>query len=245
MVDSLFSSAVVGTAMPVDLTWPDLVIRLVCTLIAGAVIGYDRGEHGKAAGLRTTVLVCMAASVAMLQMNYLLPLAGRASDSFVTNDLMRLPLGILTGVGFIGGGAILRRGSLIVGVTTAATLWYVTVLGLCFGGGQMLLGWLATAIGFLVLWGLRRVENIMSFEQHASLALTLDPSGPDQSAIRRRLEAAAITVRDISLRSGSGMRTLTLNVSRARRRSEANLPEVLEELSRQTGVVALEWHCLD
>jgi putative Mg2+ transporter-C (MgtC) family protein len=122
MADSLFPTAVIGTAMPVDLTWPDLVIRLVCTLIAGAIIGYDRGEHGKAAGLRTTVLVCMAASVAMLQMNYLLPLAGRSSDSFVTNDLMRLPLGILTGVGFIGGGAILRRGSLIVGVTTAATL---------------------------------------------------------------------------------------------------------------------------
>jgi putative Mg2+ transporter-C (MgtC) family protein len=245
MADSLFSSAVIGTAMPVDLTWPDLVVRLLCTLIAGAVIGYDRGEHGKAAGLRTTVLVCTAASVAMLQMNYLLPLAGRPSDSFVTNDLMRLPLGILTGVGFIGGGAILRRGSLIVGVTTAATLWYVTVVGLCFGGGQMLLGWLATAIGVVVLWGLRSVENIMSYEQHASLALTLDQNGPDDSEVQRRLEAAALTVRNISLRSGSGMRTLTLNVSRQRRRSEAALPEVLEELSRQTGVAALEWHCLD
>ena len=104
MADSLFSSGLIGTAMPVELTWVDLVIRLVCTLIAGAIIGYDRGERSKAAGLRTTVLVCMAASVAMLQMNYLLPLAGRPTDSFVTNDLMRLPLGILTGVGFIGGG---------------------------------------------------------------------------------------------------------------------------------------------
>jgi putative Mg2+ transporter-C (MgtC) family protein len=55
------------------LTWPDLVIRMLCTLIAGAIIGYDRGEHGQVAGLRTTVLVCMAAAVAMLQMNYLLP----------------------------------------------------------------------------------------------------------------------------------------------------------------------------
>jgi putative Mg2+ transporter-C (MgtC) family protein len=146
MAYSLFLSAVTGTAMPVELTWIDLVIRLLCTLIAGAIIGYDRGERAKAAGLRTTMLVCMAASVAMMQMNYLLPLAGRPTDSFVTNDLMRLPLGILTGVGFIGGGAILRRGNLIIGVTTAATLWYVTVIGLCFGGGQMLLGWCATAI---------------------------------------------------------------------------------------------------
>jgi hypothetical protein len=51
MMDSLFSSIFVGTAMPVHLTWPDLVARIVCTLIAGAIIGYDRGEHGKAAGL--------------------------------------------------------------------------------------------------------------------------------------------------------------------------------------------------
>jgi putative Mg2+ transporter-C (MgtC) family protein len=246
MVDSLFSSAVIGTAMSVELTWPDLVIRMLCTLVAGAIIGYDRGEHGKAAGLRTTVLVCMAAAVAMLQMNYLLPLAGRASDSFVINDLMRLPLGILTGVGFIGGGAILRRGSLVVGVTTAATLWYVTVVGLCFGGGQMLLGWLATSVGVVVLWGLRRVESVMSFEQHASLAVTLDQTGPDEDEIRRRLEAAAITVRNISLRSGSGMRALTLNVSAPRRRrSKAEIPAVLKELSRQTGVTGIEWRSLD
>src|ERR1700749_4696310 len=109
--------------MPLHLTLADVVIRVLCTLIAGGVIGYNRGEHGKAAGLRTTLLVCLAASLAMLQVNYLLPLAGRSGDSFVMNDLMRLPLGILTGVGFIGGGAILQRGDIVVGVTPAATLW--------------------------------------------------------------------------------------------------------------------------
>jgi len=55
MADSLFSSAVIGTAMPVELTWPDLVTRLLCTLIAGAIIGYDRGERAKAAGITTAV----------------------------------------------------------------------------------------------------------------------------------------------------------------------------------------------
>jgi hypothetical protein len=57
MTDSLFSSAVLGTAIPVELTWSDLVIRVACTLVAGAIIGYDRGERGKAAGLRTTVFL--------------------------------------------------------------------------------------------------------------------------------------------------------------------------------------------
>src|ERR1700734_3494549 len=92
--------------MPLQLQWTDLVLRLAFTVLASIAIGFSRSEHGKAAGMRTTLLVCLAASVAMIQVNLLLPTAGRAPDSFVMNDLMRLPLGILTGVGFIGGGAI-------------------------------------------------------------------------------------------------------------------------------------------
>jgi putative Mg2+ transporter-C (MgtC) family protein len=126
--------------MPTHIGWQEITLRLALTIIAGLLIGYNRTEHGKAAGLRTTLLVGLAASFAMIQVNLLMPTAGRSPDSFVTNDLMRLPLGILTGVGFIGGGVILRRDNIIVGVTTAATLWYVTVIGLCFGGGQIELG---------------------------------------------------------------------------------------------------------
>ena len=58
----------------------------------------------------------------------------------IRTDLMRLPLGILSGMGFIGAGAILRKGEMVLGVTTAATLWMVTMLGLCFGAGKILLG---------------------------------------------------------------------------------------------------------
>jgi len=67
------------------------------------------------------MLVGLAASVAMIQANLLLPVAGKTSASFGVMDLMRLPLGILTGVGFIGAGAILKRGDLVTGMTTAAT----------------------------------------------------------------------------------------------------------------------------
>lgn len=248
MANPFISSALLGTAMPLQLTWQDLVVRLVCTLIAGAIIGYDRGERGKAAGLRTTILVCLAASVAMLQMNYPLTLSGKASDSFITNDLMRLPLGILTGVGFIGGGAILRRGSLVIGVTTAATLWYVTVIGLCFGGGQVLLGWAATAIGFLVLRGLRRLESYMAVEQHARLQITVDETGPGEQEIRDWLAKGAIRVRNIDLASGGGSRTYTLNVLKVhepRAESACAMPAAVERLSRRPGVRALAWQVTD
>ena len=111
--------------MPLTLEWPDVCIRISLAVLAGILIGYNRSEAGKDAGLRTTLLVCLAACLAMLMTNALLGQAGKASDSFIQLDLMRLPLGILSGVGFIGAGAILRKDGLVKGLTTAATLWFV------------------------------------------------------------------------------------------------------------------------
>ena len=231
-------------AMPLSVTWVDLAIRIVCTLIAGIVIGYNRGEHGKAAGLRTTVLVCLAAAVAMLQVNYLLTLSGRSSDSFVMNDLMRLPLGILTGVGFIGGGAILRRGDIVVGVTTAATLWFVTVVGLCFGGGQLLLGWTATLVGCGVLWGLKWIESLMIVSRNARLTLTVDQDGPDETDIRRRTSDREVDIVEINLAIKDDVRTYTLNVRDIRRPNDTSLPHLVEEFARQRGVKEVHWRHL-
>jgi putative Mg2+ transporter-C (MgtC) family protein len=85
----------------------------------------------------TAVVTAVAAAVAMIQTNWLTIHSGDTHNSIVRLDIMRLPLGILSGVGFIGAGAILRRGDTVRGVTTAATIWLVTVVGRCFGGGQL------------------------------------------------------------------------------------------------------------
>ena len=158
--------------MPLHPSWPDIALRLALTLLAGAVSGFNRGARGHAAGFRTTILVGLAASVAMIQANLLLPLSGKTPESFSVMDLMRLPLGILTGVGFIGGGTILKKGELVTGVTTAATLWIVTVIGLCLGGGQLILGTVATVLVVLTLWVLKWVDFMIPREHRARLVLT-------------------------------------------------------------------------
>jgi putative Mg2+ transporter-C (MgtC) family protein len=160
--------------MPLVPTWDDIALRLLLTVVAGTLIGLNRGLRGHAAGLRTTILVGLAASVAMVQANILLSLGGKTPESFATMDLMRLPLGILTGVGFIGAGAILKRGDLVTGVTTAATLWMVTVIGLCLGGGQIMLGVVATGIALLTVWVLKWVDLRIPREQRARLAIRTD-----------------------------------------------------------------------
>jgi putative Mg2+ transporter-C (MgtC) family protein len=124
-------------------------------MLAGAAIGFNRGSQGHAAGFRTNIMVGLASCVAMVLANLLLATYGRTESSFADMDVMRLPLGILTGMGFIGGGCILKKDELVTGVTTAATLWSITVIGLCFGGGQLFLGVVASLLSIFILWTLK------------------------------------------------------------------------------------------
>ena len=167
----LSATNVARVQMPLYPTWQDIALRLALTLIAGAAIGIDRGVRGHVAGLRTTILVALAAALAMIQANILLPIGGKTPASFGVMDQMRLPLGILTGVGFIGAGTILRRGDLVTGVTTAATLWVMTVIGLCFGGGQIYLGIAGTILTVLTLSALRWFDARIPREQRAVLVI--------------------------------------------------------------------------
>lgn len=233
--------------MPLYIGWGDVALRLALTIIAGLLIGYNRTEQGKAAGLRTTLFVCLAASVAMIQANLLLPMAGKTGDSFITNDLMRLPLGILTGVGFIGGGAILRRDNIVSGVTTAATLWYVTVIGLCLGGGQIALGVAATAIGLAGLWGLGHIELRLRREHRATLSLVIEGGSLTEDAIRRRLEHAGLRVvgTRVAASNAGTRREMSLDLRQYRLPFETQPPAVCEILAQEEHVTRLEWSGTD
>ena len=231
------------TGMPLSMGWGEIGFRLGASVIAGLLIGYNRSEHGKAAGLRTTLLVCLAAAVAMIQVNLLLPTAGRPTNSFVMNDLMRLPLGILTGVGFIGAGANIHRKNLVVGVTTAATLWYVTVIGLCFGGGQIALGAAATALGLIALWGLQWVELRLRREHRMSIRIELEHASLNEEKLRGILEDAGLRVIGTRTKlSGAGeYREIAFDLLEFRLPSETRIPKVCEMLAVKPGVGKIEW----
>jgi putative Mg2+ transporter-C (MgtC) family protein len=115
----------------------------------------------------------------MIQANVLLSVAGRTEHSFAVMDTLRFPLGVLTGVGFIGGGAILKRGDLVTGVTTAATLWVMTAIGLCIGGGQLVIGCAGTIAAFVVLAPFKLLDERVPSQQKARLVVEI----PANSAI--------------------------------------------------------------
>jgi putative Mg2+ transporter-C (MgtC) family protein len=189
--------------MPLHPSALDIAIRLVLTLIACVLVGLNRETAGHSAGLRTTILVGLAAAIAMIQANILLGVTGRPDDAFSNMDVMRLPLGILTGVGFIGGGAILKRGNLVSGVTTAATIWAVSVIGLCFGGGQIGLGVAGTALIIVTLFLLRWLDIRIPREHHAQLVITSATEVPPLADICELLRGSGFEVQFQRLSRGS------------------------------------------
>jgi len=230
--------------MPINLTWQAIVLRLALTVLCAGILGFDRDERGRPAGLRTNLLVGLAACLAMIQANWLINSNGKPADSFVVMDVMRLPLGILSGIGFIGAGAIVKRGELAVGVTTAATIWFVTVMGLCFGGGQLGLGLAGFALGLLVLAGLRRIEIRIPRRHSGMLRVNVSPDGPTQA------EVAALLIRDgLSLtepalsieRSPDTEKVYAWKLEWKGQHEDTSLPGAVQELSSHPAIRKLEF----
>jgi putative Mg2+ transporter-C (MgtC) family protein len=229
--------------MPVHPGWGAIALRLFLAVVAGTLIGINRDERGRAAGLRTTLLVCLAACIAMLQANLLMDTQGKPATSFVSMDVMRLPLGILSGIGFIGAGAIIKRGDHALGVTTAATIWFVTVLGLCFGGGQIVLGIVSLALALVVLSLMKRVEGQIPRYREASLIAKLTEGAPPEDEIRKLLERGGVGLMSWSVvydDDGNPCRLESWTQWQTKH-GEIGPPPVVQELSRQHGISELSW----
>jgi putative Mg2+ transporter-C (MgtC) family protein len=136
-----------------------LLIRIAIGTSLGAVIGYERDRHGRPAGLRTHMLVGLAASTFMVVSINFVYFQHYVRDDLVTVDTSRIGASIVTGIGFLAGGAILRNGLSVQGVTTAAGLWLVTAIGMSAGAGMFVTSAAVTAMGVTALTVLRRFED--------------------------------------------------------------------------------------
>ncbi len=229
--------------MPVTLNWEQVALRLILAAAAGFIIGLNRTEHGRPAGMRTTILVCLAASLAMIQANLLMNTIGKAGNSFVVLDLMRLPLGILSGMGFIGAGTILRRDNLVLGVTTAATLWFTTVMGLCFGGGQLGLGTAALALGCGTLWGLKYLEKVLRQDMRAMLTVSTLKNGPSDEEILAAVRQSECNILSwgIAYADHGQRREMRMEVERRTLPSDAGPPAFISQLAHDARIDTVQW----
>ncbi|MFC5702858.1 MgtC/SapB family protein [Cohnella faecalis] len=128
------------------ITYLDMTIRILVALLLGGLIGFEREVNNHAAGFRTHILVCIGSATIMLLSIY--GFGDFAKELNVRMDPARLAAQVITGIGFLGAGAIIRTGSYVSGLTTAASIWVVAAIGLCVGAGFY---YGAALVTFLVL----------------------------------------------------------------------------------------------
>jgi putative Mg2+ transporter-C (MgtC) family protein len=114
----------------------DILVHLVVAMVAGGLIGLERSYHGRPAGFRTHTLVCMASSLLMLMTMYQREWSSGAMIDTVMVDPTRMAQGIMTGIGFLGAGVIMKEGASIRGLTTAASIWITAAIGILAGVGS-------------------------------------------------------------------------------------------------------------
>lgn len=222
----------------------DILLRLTTAVAAGAIIGFDRGTRGRTAGVRTMILVCIAAAGAMIEANLLLSVTGKTTESFSQMDTLRLPLGVLSGIGFIGAGAILKRGDLVTGVTTAATIWVTTVIGLIFGAGYYLLGGAVTGITFVVLALIVKLESLMDRQHQAHLTVDVREDGPTTDRLRTIISDTGYKVTALAITEAENRR-IRCRLTWHSREMASDVPPLVGRLRREQGVLSLDWQPID
>ena len=132
-----------------------MVLRLVTAVLLGGLIGFERERQGRAAGLRTHILVCLGSTLIMLTSIHIFDLYHTISEV----DPGRIAAQVVTGVGFLGAGTIMRSRASVKGLTTAASLWVVAGIGLAIGSGMLKAAVTTTILALLVLFMLSKVQK--------------------------------------------------------------------------------------
>lgn len=133
----------------------EIISRLAISFVLGGLIGLERQIHRRAAGLRTHILVCVGSCLMMIISIYMFEQYKNTANV----DPSRIAANVVTGIGFLGAGAIMRENERIKGLTTAATLWLIAGIGLAIGCGFYLAGVVSTVLALLSLLFLGRMER--------------------------------------------------------------------------------------
>jgi putative Mg2+ transporter-C (MgtC) family protein len=173
-----------------------ILLHLLGALAVGILIGYERSYHGRAAGLRTYSLVCVASCVLTVICAY--PnqwFGGIAGGHAPLVDPTRTIQGILTGIGFLGAGVIMKEGFSIRGLSTAASIWMTAVIGIVIGIGFYGAAIIAALMTVALMSGVRSIENALPHETVLNVSLTFaHERTPSSETIRKIMQTLGYTV---------------------------------------------------
>jgi putative Mg2+ transporter-C (MgtC) family protein len=216
---------------------------VLLAILLGGVLGLEREIRGRPAGLRTHILVCLGATLIMIASQRMVVVSQDLAAPFrIVVDPGRIAAGIVTGIGFLGAGAILRIGDLVRGLTTAGTIWLVAAVGITVGQGLYVLAVACTAAALAALTVLSRVEYYVHPIVYRSITLRapLERAESLERDTRALLAVRGLRVQDIrhTLAMRDGWAELTFQVS-LRQRLQGGA--VLQAVAGQEGVTDARW----
>lgn len=215
----------------------EIIFKLLLGTLLGGIIGFERQTHGRAAGFRTQLLVCVACVLIMIiSESYYAKSA--VNPEFTRIDPTRIAAGAMTGVGFLGAGVILKTGLSVQGLTTAACIWIVSAIGLAIGAGQYLAGISGFAITFLSLWGLRILEVRMPRLTYRYVTMVTDDSG-DENVVTSLFEKKGFKIikMDYAIEFLEKEKKFIFTVST---RNDISIKDIIAEVAGLNGIKRIE-----
>jgi putative Mg2+ transporter-C (MgtC) family protein len=217
-----------------SLSWDELLLRLALAAVLGGAIGFERELRDREAGLRTHTLVSLGAA--------LFTIAGAYGfrDFHSSFDPTRIAAQVVTGIGFLGAGAIIRMGLSVRGLTTAATLWVAAAIGLTAGAGYYSAAVITTAIVLLSLWPLRifAYRVMTRFRPETERLMAQLPSGASPGPLIAELEELGVKLEALEISQEADRRLVLLDLTVP---PKADPPGIVAKLSDLDNVLEIRW----
>ncbi|MBE3577475.1 MAG: MgtC/SapB family protein [Limnochordales bacterium] len=193
-----------------QITITEIVLRLVFAMLLGGLIGLERELHGRAAGFRTHILMAVGSALIMELSMYAFPLDPARG---LVRDPARLAAQVVSGVGFIGAGTVLREGASIRGLTTAASLWVVSGIGLAVGAGFYIAGLTTAMLVITTLLLLRPLEHRFLTPRSQFVSIVIADHPGQLAAVTRLIAERNINVRTIQMSEGPEADRVTVDMT--------------------------------
>lgn len=220
------------------ISWAEIVLRLSLAFLFGALIGLERERRHWAAGLRTHMMVCVGSCLVMIVSAF--GFSDIIGGNHIVLDPSRIAAQVISGIGFIGAGAILllKQGT-IKGLTTASGLWTVAAIGLATGGGMYFAAAITTFIALVILWALKPLERLyFKKSNQKTLQITASQSPATNDLFKILLDVKDISIQNFSIRRENNELIFILEIEK----TEAKiLQPVLQQLKENPSVKEVIW----
>jgi putative Mg2+ transporter-C (MgtC) family protein len=223
-----------------SLSWPEALLRVVVAAALGGAVGLERELRDREAGFRTHMLVSVGSALFTIVSAFAFRDFLVEGGAVVRADPTRIAAQIVTGIGFLGAGAIIRQGLSVRGLTTAATLWVVAAIGMAVGAGYYGGAVITTAVVLISLWPLRIVAHRATarFRVQTSTLVAQMPAGASPGPLIDEVERLGARVQTVEISHEADRRTVLLDVTM---RPQVDAPRVIAQVGELDDVLEVRW----